>query len=421
LAARLLRFSIPVLILVLGFEVLLARLGESWPVSLVVRVEQTAQPSLYGRGLFSQQFGLYKQRSIARRQPRILVLGSSRVQQFRRAMFRPLDAGFYNAGGMIQNLGDLEQLAESIEAGGLAAPRAVLIGIDPWWLAARDRPIPEGWSATNDAHDAVLRPAAHLAVARNLVRGRGWSWQALVAGARGPSPYYQQPAIGAAALRGQGFREDGSYQYDPSMLLAFIDRPVYHDREQPPVTERIARTSHQFTPADGVASARLEHLVTSLGRLRAQGIEVYALLPPFSTPAAAALDRSPALGAWWRAYHRALPQRLAAVGVDGLDAGTPAEHGLGDVSMIDGFHPSEVFAGHLLRDLVRALPADRLLAQIDVRALEALLDRAALPLAFDLPPGAERPGFRPAFDAVRCARRAQDGVFLGARPMGDPP
>ncbi|MEO8475077.1 MAG: hypothetical protein ABI477_22940, partial [Chryseolinea sp.] len=57
----------------------------------------------------------------------ILSVGSSRVMQFRSAMF---NKSFYNAGGTVQSIGEFEYFLRSLPKSKL--PKIVIMGIDQW-------------------------------------------------------------------------------------------------------------------------------------------------------------------------------------------------------------------------------------------------------------------------------------------------
>ncbi|MDE0839160.1 MAG: hypothetical protein OSB41_08915, partial [Kiritimatiellae bacterium] len=88
----------PLWIAALSAEVLLWRVGETVPI-------RSVQKRMTDDGLFLRQYfnqGLYRFKWLSANDPqsRIVALGTSRVMQFRRAMFGPRGSEFFNAGGM---------------------------------------------------------------------------------------------------------------------------------------------------------------------------------------------------------------------------------------------------------------------------------------------------------------------------------
>ena len=121
-------FIAPLVVLTLIGEWLMWRGQENWPVSQVIDAQEASSaPLLYSRTLLSQQFGPYKLQTVRARKPSVLVIGSSRVMQFRPAMFDTVDASFYNAGGMIQCAEDLRKLASQLRNGDIATPDSIIV------------------------------------------------------------------------------------------------------------------------------------------------------------------------------------------------------------------------------------------------------------------------------------------------------
>jgi len=199
------------------------------------------------------------------------------------------------------------------------------------------------------------------------------------------TPYEGQRGIGTRARTcGSGFRRDGSYQYTPS-IIATNPFPPYEDRESPPVIERIRRCTHQFsTPAVVDQNSALQ-IAEALLSLRVAGVEVYAFLPPFSSEAYGALEQSSELRGWWHYYTRCFPSLMESQGIVVVPARRPCDIGLDDTYMVDGFHPSEVYMAHVIRELVKNAPSGSLLKQVDLGVLSSRIQRAYSPLAFDKP------------------------------------
>lgn len=380
LAARALRFALPLAAAFAALDGVLWLTGDALPARQVVRRQQApnAAEVLYGRSFFSDQFGVYKRAAAAARRPRILIAGSSRVMQTRGFLFAPLDAAFYNGGGMLAGAHDVRALAAMVQDGRLPRPDVFIAGIDPWWLKTTSRTVP----VLTETDEVWGDPGSHLLAVREMLANTA-VWPALRGGPA--TPYEGFLGIGTRArTTGAGFREDGSYQPSPS-VTAMDPHPAYQDREVPPVIERIRGCTHQFSAPAMVDTGRVEVILAALEALRDAGVEVHAFLPPFASEAFAELDRNPALQAWWRYYSQVLPVLLEKRGIDVIPVRTPHSIGLDDAYMLDAFHPSEVYMAHVVRDLVRAAPTGSLLKQVDVEALSARIASAYSPLCFDRP------------------------------------
>ena len=382
---RVATFAAPLLAAALVFEVALLRTGESWPIPWAIARQSTLPRSLYGRQYLSQQYNLFKTANVRRRTPTIVILGSSRVMQFRDFLFHPFETAFYNSGGLIQNYADVIAYADEVRSGGLPRPRVLVLGIDPWWLKPGDDQ--RQWVTEKLTGDAAFRFGEHVQAARSVLEEGHFPWGAALSGEMKRSPLYEYPAFGLAALRyGDGERNDGSHLYT-SAIAEFIERPVYRDRETPPIIQRVREGSHQFRPAAGLDPSRVRSLIAALSALKASGVEIYTFEPPFSGEVLRALDASRA--GWWIDYRDRLPSRIREAGIVCLPVTCPADFGLDDTYMLDGFHPSEVLDSYLVERFARALPGGAL-AAVDLAYLAERRARPdVLPLAFDPPPGTQ--------------------------------
>lgn len=377
---QVLLFGLPILVLVFSAEVYLWRAGDSYPVLLALEKQKYAEGELlYGRSYLSQQFGIYKAAAIRFYRPKILALGSSRVMQFRKEMFFPAGDDFYNAGGMVRSAHQLRHYVSAIREGQFPRPRVVIVGLDPWWLKpSADKSV--RW----DQRDAAFSFAAHVEAYRRLfkrlVKGQGLDNVA----SNALSPYLHIPAIGSLArMRGNGFRRDGSRQYSPAMLLEFRKYPLYVDRENPPVIERVKNGLARFGGNQDLSGEQTEELIRAMIELRSTGIEVHALFPPVSTEVFAALNEK--AHRWWLYYRNKLPKVLANHDIVVTSVLHPGELGKNDLFMIDGFHASEVLVAAILEQIIRHSRTDSLLRAIDRDALSQMVKHAESPLSFTMP------------------------------------
>jgi hypothetical protein len=384
---RALVFLAPILLIIAILEFGLFRTGDSWPVSRVLRVQDEMGEFLYRPAYFSQQFNVYKSAMIKHRQPSILVLGSSRVMKIRDFMFHPLESSFYNAGGMLQTLDDLTEYADMVKAGELPKPRVAIVAVDPWWLKPQEAG-GQSWLAPERMRDEAYRFAAHIGAARILMHARPVPWREALAGAGSPSPYYKKPCIGTFAIRhGAGFRSDGSRQEMPAVVLDFIKNPVYVDREEPPIIDRIRENLRQFSLPAQIDSPRVGELLAAFETLTGAGVEVRPFLAPFANEAVAALEQSPTLSQWWREYRDHLPQLLRENGIDCGPPTSPSHYGLDDTYMFDGWHGGEVLMSYIMKDVIRRAPETSILRDVDLAHIDELLNgKGIMPLTFTAPP-----------------------------------
>jgi hypothetical protein len=378
---RILIFALPLFFVVAVLEGVLWHTGDSVPVRQILIQQQQQADTLYGRSYFSQQFNVYKIAAMRLRKPTILVLGSSRVMQFRSLMFAPLEQQFYNAGGMLQNAFDLRAFSNLIVEGELPVPRVLIVGIDPWWIKKG-----YGESSWLADPDEAYSLTAHISVMRRILRS-GSRLGELISDAqlpvRTPSGHL---GIGSLARRNSsGFRADGSKHPPLKIFSDYAKKPGYVDRESPPVIQRIIRHSSPFTLPAVVDEERIGLIVDSLKSLKGHGMEVYAFLPPVSTEALAALVRDSEMAEWWRYYHENLPQLLKRQGIEVISIPCSTDLGLDDRYMLDGFHPGEVFIARVTERLSALAPSSSPLKGVDLTRLGQRVNNAAMPLALEMP------------------------------------
>ncbi len=378
---RIILFALPLLFVVVALEWMLWHTGDSVPARQILIQQQRQVDTLYGRSYFSQQFNVYKIAAMRLRKPTILVLGSSRVMQFRDLMFAPLEQQFYNAGGMLQNAFDLRSFTNMIMEGELPAPRVLIVGIDPWWIK-RDY----GESSWLADPDEVYSPAAHVSVMRRILRS-GSKLQALITD-------YQLPVhtpsghlgLGSLARRNSsGFRPDGSKLSPLQVFVDYAQTPNFVDRESPPVIQRIRKHISPFSLPAVVDQEQVGHIIESLKTLKGRGIEVYAFFAPFSAESLTALDYDSDMAPWWCYYKEKLPQLLHHQGIPVISILCPSDLGLDDRYMLDGFHPGEVFIAQMTERLVGLAPSSSPLKAVDLILLTDRVKNAVMPLSLGIP------------------------------------
>lgn len=389
-ALRMTVFLAPLIAAAGVFEMFMYRTRDSWPISKVIAAEEKLKDeSIWGRANFSQQYNLSKSAMIRRRSPRILVIGSSRVMEFRAFMFHPYEDSFYNAGGLIQTVNDLAEYTRQVTDGRMPRPQVIIVGIDPWWLSEATAPL-EQKSWLDGDEDAAYSFAAHVEAARYLLRtGKSnFPWGVGLGRKPATSPFYDYHAFGITAVVG-GIGErfsDGSYLYT-AHLVDFMQHPSYRDRLTTPVLDQVKHTSFLFQPSSQIESRRAALLRDSLKSLKALGIEVYAFQPPFSSEVLQALNESRPLERFWREYKNDLREQLKQDGIDCLPVSSASDYGLDDRYMFDGLHPGEIYDSYLVEELVRRAAPGSLLSAVDLTYLANLRkEHNAVPLCFYPPP-----------------------------------
>src|SRR5438552_8112008 len=117
--------------------------GEFTPLRQIAAAQAEQTPLLYGRAYRDNLFA-YKLIATQFRKPEVLVLGSSRVQQFRSLLFNKNGTAFYNAGRATQSIYETRQFLEALDPSTL--PKVLILGLDQPWFDMQS-----GYSVPPDA------------------------------------------------------------------------------------------------------------------------------------------------------------------------------------------------------------------------------------------------------------------------------
>jgi hypothetical protein len=310
--------------LIASHERALEATGESWPLRQVIRAQQSA-PALFQRQYWSaNSISAYKFQAMNENQPKILVLGSTRMGGLRAEMFAPSGQQFYNGAGLIRNLSDLQAVLDRTPAS--ATPPLVIVGLDLWWFSYH---WPMGSIDWNEDPDGNWM-ARSSTIARLALKP--WT---LFASPR-TAPY---PLIGLAAMRsGEGFRSDGSIAFAPDESSSTLSA---HPGAS--VLERVESGSGEFTPNPALSRERLQRLALVLRQFRERGALVAGIAPPFSIKVVDRLTIHPVHRQFWQDFRIETARTFRNAGFPFLDASDPRQLNLDDTYLLDGSQAGEVF------------------------------------------------------------------------------
>jgi hypothetical protein len=343
-AVRVGLFFAPIVLLVSGIELVLWRAGETWPLERVITAQEQNPHAFFSRDIIDHGTFRYKYLQVLRRHPQILVLGSSRVMQFRAEMFGAQGADFYNAGGMIHSIEDLNNFVDRLPPE--ITPKTVILGIDFWWLNANiQRTAVDSFSAgvkedgTYDWQGHANAVAGYFRHPRTLVQ--------LIRSSFGKK--YNPNAIGLQALlRRMGFRADGSKRFD----LKIPNTTEGWNRRFPPakkIERYIRKGEFPFAFTEGVSQPLLEQLRAAILKLKGRGTFVIVYSPPVIAQWDRVASVVPGQKEYWREYHETLPRFFQALDVPFFDVVTTEQAGLDDRYMRDRYHAYETFTLYVLR------------------------------------------------------------------------
>jgi hypothetical protein len=350
-------------LVVVAGEAALMRLGETLPMWAVARMQRFDRPFLFLAGHTDHIYRL-KVEAAKQNQPDVLVIGSSRVNQFRRAMFRPLS--FYNAGNSLYTAHDFVRFLE--DAPGIR-PRVILFSLDfyvfnPQWdevVRFVDYGELGTWGSTERSRLYKALATTILDEPRILIAPKLDPWSGV-------------PAFGLQAIRtGTGFRLDGSYQYggvyrgDPRANPATLANAL----------GRVAAGTPPFQPADTMAASHLAELEKFAAIARQRGSALIGITMPYQPALNDALAHSPRHGIRADFYGPAMQARLRQMGIVHVDFTDLATfHGV-DSEFVDPFHPSEPAVLRMLITMLDRPEVRALLPELDRSGLAARLNGAS--------------------------------------------
>jgi hypothetical protein len=329
LAKRVLHFSLPQLAFACVGVFFFAQTGEFTKINSVVNRFQTAGAALLYGPKFSHRTYRLKVEGTAAVKPEILVIGSSRTNQWRSAMFRPYR--FYNGGNSVNTQKSYQRFLEEI---GLPKPKVVIFSLDFFSLD-------DTWDSQyqNLAYDDGMDIGSplYLKVLRSLMDAAAESPRKLIVT---KEPIYSVSALGLnAAQRGGGFRVDGSYQYGPPLSL--YKKNGEWDIEETDSLERIRLGKAPFVFGDKLSKERLRELEDFAAYAKANGITLIGITMPLYPTTLQSLGRSPRHNNWRYFNSDTMANWINKQGILYFNFSRIETFGGRAEEFVDAFHPSE--------------------------------------------------------------------------------
>lgn len=338
------------------------------PVTVLRRQEKPGSTVLYGPA-YSDVSISFKFHSAARRQPRLLVLGNSRVMELASEFFRP-DAGFYNAGGSVVRLRHCRAFVEALPAE--AGPKFLIVGLhQPFFNAAFD-------SVAESGPDSAAWLVQHLESDANPGSIFFTYWRPANADLlSGKIPLGKLLKFGgtsdrvglSAVIRERGFRADGSYLYPAGEAAS-----EHSDRDFHRTYASIAAGSDHFAYGAGVSPASVQEVEQLATFCQKRGIHLIAFLPPFPHAVWSRMQAEPNHYGYMTEIDAAIRPVLAKNGAEFFDFSDLAAVGAGDEEALDGYHGSDKAYLRMVIAMVKG--GSRLAEVADLGHLEQLLTTA---------------------------------------------
>lgn len=345
---KLLVFIMPISLYLFSTTSVLLYTGEIKPLPEIVQLQSGSAPVLYGRA-YRDNYYSFKLVAAQTRQPEILALGSSRVMQFRSAFFNRHPSAFYNAGGAAQSIYEAAQYVNML--GEHTRLRVLIIALDEPWFNARNSgdPTTQRLSQQVDEENMPALDQA-LSVSPTLVSDFIKGKISLERVLSRTEPVHGAAAYGLnAIMNGNGFRDDGSYQYGGMIL-----HPRTTTQRLEETFQRLKADTGQQRSGSAVSKDSLRELDQILTWARDEHVFVIGFIPPFAPSLYNAMMED--------GQHTYIPleaeklrQRFADYGFAFFDYSTPVVVNGTDDLMLDGEHPSEYMCLLMYIDMLREL------------------------------------------------------------------
>ena len=344
--------------LVVGYLVI--RSGEFLPVRVADWVQRHWGPMTYLPKISDHNYR-FKLEGTLSRQPDVLVLGSSRVNQWRSAMFRPLT--FYNAGNSAYTTEDLTRFMTDL---GAYSPKVLIFPVDfymfdPNWAKGFDYVV-HGDILSNDSQAArILWGVLNEFRSKPTLVASSWK-----------DPVYGIRALGLQAVEtGIGFREDGSLQYG-NRILGNDDGVLSMDG----MLKRVASGEAPVQFADHIDAKMKKDFETFIGMVKARGIIPIGVTMPIAPPIVRALNASPRHGIWREFRTAQFRDWVAQTGVTYFDFADDADLNTQTNEFVDPIHASEAYYARLLGKMLQNPDIAKALHGVSADALDNALKGA---------------------------------------------
>ncbi len=354
-------FTLPFAVAFFFVSGFLMWVGESMPLWMVVEMQQSDTPVLF-RPAYGNRDEQFKLLSANVNQPQVLVIGSSRVLQFREHFLTENPDAFYNAAAPAWQLDEISSLLFNLET----IPPVILLGVDPVWFN-EDYP-----------GDPIVEPP--MSDYARIWRVNRTFIQELLDGETFDVPLLlrrEEPggsggiALGLRAIRdGHGFRNDGSEQYGDFLVAQYLWPPNLRGHHM----GLFERGEEMYTEGSVVSETRLAQLDQILQWAQENDV----LLIGFSPPYMPTLWDELAVSERHTYIQQLLPileQRFTAYGFPYYEYSDGADLGATDEDFFDGWHGSERVAAQIYINIARDIPELDALSNLD--ALQEIVDTAS--------------------------------------------
>lgn len=303
---------------------------------IVLKQQKTESKVLYGTALHVNT-RLYKKELLAKTQPKVIALGSSRVMQFRQHMFS--DA-FLNLGGGMESIHDGINLIPDIIN---RQPELIILGLDVWWFNDRFQKydIQFAQISFNPKPSFSHSHSVFKWLRRNKISVNEYVLTILNG--------VPEVSIGVSALKRDGFGEDGSYYYTRT-ITGQIEPS---DKGFNDTFKRIENGNKRFQYNSYANNQHISNIVQLIGEFEENGIKVIVFFPPFANAVTTKLNEMEEN----YQYFNDVKAKLVDNNVAFSDFTDPMKVKSHDCEFVDGFHGGEITYSRILESLGHKYPS----------------------------------------------------------------
>lgn len=325
-------FSIPLVILLVIPIFFLKISGESY--TNIDNIIESNRKYLIGYAYDETNYKYLKWKELTHQSRKdIVVVGSSRVLQFRKQQF---DSSFYNAGYTISSITDFIPFLKEVPAN--KYPKVLLIGLDQWMYNKK-------WDDFSIEKVMPLKKwnksFTETTNAKTLIK----VWKDLFAGKYGISTLLQEhqfTEIGLNAfVNNTGFRNDGSMFYGSQIRKLLANDSTADDYAYRGTYDRINSGSKRFEYGNEINPNALLELDSLLFFCKQNKIFVVAVIPPFANGVTKLLQKTNKYGYMEKIYSNSLPI-FEKYGFELHDMSNLSYYKSSDNETLDGFHGGEI-------------------------------------------------------------------------------
>lgn len=350
-------FLAPIILIVGGVLSVGLVSGEFFPVKFPAWLVKQGKPFLY-LPKFSDHNFRFKVEATRFIDPKILVLGPSRANQWRSSMFT---GTFYNAAQSVYTFKDYRQFIEEL---GDNTPEVMIVSVDyynfnPDWNEMF-RTVNKTDIGASDILSIGMRLYEELLEHPNKIL----RFQ--------EDPIYGIPAIGLSAGEwGAGFRIDGSFQYGQE-IQGNNEKTVSVEN----VLNRIENNVAPFQQSDALDGSSFSDFVEFVELAKSKNIAVIAVTMPYMPIVIDSIETSPRHQSWRDFRSVAFKNRLVMQDILYFDFADIDSFGGNTEEFVDPFHPSETAVLRILLKMIEDPEIASLLATATREELETKLANA---------------------------------------------